>query len=96
MILLTLNIRGVGGTLKLASMRRVFRKVNPDVILLQETLVDEEKARRFMVTLVPNWYICAVDSVGNSGGLLAAWDWKNYALAPYLCEGGIMLKGSSF
>jgi exonuclease III len=59
MILLTLNIRGVGGTLKLASMHRVFRKVNPDVILLQETLVDEEKARCFMVTFVPTWYICA-------------------------------------
>jgi exonuclease III len=77
MIILSLNIRGVGGTLKQASMRRVCRKVKPDVILLQETLVDEEKARHFMVKFVPNWYICAVKSVGNSGGLLAAWDPKN-------------------
>jgi exonuclease III len=66
MILLSLNIRGVGGTLKQASMRRVCRKVKPDVIFLQETLVDEEKARHFMLRFVPSWCICAVSSLGNS------------------------------
>jgi hypothetical protein len=95
MILLTLNIRGVGGTLKQASMRRVFRKVKPDVIMLQETLVDEEKARLFMVKFIPNWDICAINSVGNSGGLLAAWNLENFSLVPFLCGGGINLKGIS-
>jgi hypothetical protein len=63
--------------------------------MLQETLVVEEKARRFMDSLVPIWYICAIDYVGTSSKLLPAWDPKNYALTPYLCEGGIFLKGSS-
>jgi exonuclease III len=44
MILLTLNVRGVGGSLKTASVRRILTKVNPDIIFLQETLVAEEKA----------------------------------------------------
>jgi hypothetical protein len=65
------------------------------VILLQETLVDEEKARKFMVKFVPNWYIYAVNSVGNSSGLLAAWDPEKLSLVPSLCGGGIILKGFS-
>jgi hypothetical protein len=95
MILLSLNIRGVGGTLKQASMCRVCRKVKPDVIFLQETLVDEEKARLFMLKFVPNWCTCAVISVGNSGGLLATWDPNKFLLVPSLCSGGIILKGIS-
>jgi hypothetical protein len=47
MILLSLNIRGVGGPLKLASMRRLLDKIHPTVILLQETLVDVEAAMEF-------------------------------------------------
>jgi exonuclease III len=43
MILLSLNIQGVEGTLKQASMRRVIKKVKPGVIFLQEMLGDEEK-----------------------------------------------------
>jgi exonuclease III len=48
MILLTLNVRGVGGALKTASMHRLFTKVKLDIIFLQETLVAEDKARLFM------------------------------------------------
>jgi len=95
MIILSLNIQGVGGTLKQASMHTVCRKVKPNVILLQETLVDEVKDQHFMVKFVPNWYICAVKSVGNSGGLLAAWDPVKFLLVLSLCSGGIILKGFS-
>ena len=80
MILLSLNIHGVGGTLKQASMHRVCRKDKPDVILLQETLIDEEKAHLLLLNFVPNWCTCTVISVGNLGGLLAAWDPNNFLL----------------
>jgi endonuclease/exonuclease/phosphatase family metal-dependent hydrolase len=95
MILLTLNLRGVGGTLKLASMRRLLRKSKPDIIFLQETLVDEEKARLFMLKFVPGWLSCVVSSVGNSGGLLVTWDPNKFVLEPTLCCGGILLSGIS-
>jgi exonuclease III len=88
MILLSLNIRGVGGTLKQASMHRVLRKVKPDVIFLQETLVDEEKARLFMLKFVPNWCSCMVSSVGNSGGLLATWDPNKFVLTSFTMQWG--------
>jgi exonuclease III len=74
MILLSLNIRGVGGPLKLPSMHRILSKTKPDIIFLQETLVAEEKARKFMNILCPNWVICAVSSIGKSCGLLVAWN----------------------
>jgi exonuclease III len=47
MILLSLNIRGVGGPLKLPSLHRLLIVNKPDIIFFQETLVDEEKARKF-------------------------------------------------
>jgi exonuclease III len=76
-------------------MRRLLRKVKPDVVFLQETLVDEEKARHFMLKFVPNWCSCVVSSVGNSGGLLASWDPNKFVLLPSLCSGGILLIDTS-
>jgi endonuclease/exonuclease/phosphatase family metal-dependent hydrolase len=94
MILLSLNIRGVGGTLKKASLRRLLDKTLPDIIFLQETLVDEQRARVFLSTLRPLWFVCVVNSVGKSGGLLAAWDPTKFDLEPFLSCGGILLTGT--
>ena len=68
MIMLSLNIRGVGGSLKLASMRRLLSKRTPHVIFLQETLMTNERARDFMHALRPDWMSCAISLVGSSGG----------------------------
>jgi hypothetical protein len=95
MILLTLNVRGVGGSLKTASVRRVLTKVNTDIIFLQETLVAEDKAQLFMHKLVPSWHMCVVNSVGTSRGLLVTWDPNKFTLVPSLCEGGILLSGTN-
>jgi exonuclease III len=48
MMLLSLNIRGVGGTLKTASVRRLLDNAHPDIVFLQETLVDAQRARDFL------------------------------------------------
>jgi len=73
------------------SMHRLLTKVKPYIILLQETLVEEEKDRQFMFKFVPRWYSCYVISVDNSGGLLVTWDPKNFVLDPTLCNRGILL-----
>jgi hypothetical protein len=72
MILLSLNIRGVGGPLKLASMCRLLSTVSPHIIFLQETLTIDVKARNFMFTLKPDWLVCVVSAIGHSGGLLVS------------------------
>jgi hypothetical protein len=95
MILLSLNIRGVGGSLKFASMRNFLSKTQPNVIFLQETLVAGEKARNFMYMLRPEWMICAVSSVEKFGGILVSWDPNFFDLVLILGCGGIFLSGTS-
>jgi exonuclease III len=91
MLLLTLNIRGIGGTLKDASVRRLLDQTRPDIVFLQETLVHEQKDRYFMHHLRPYWVSSVVNSVGTSGGLLVTWDPNLYELVPFLTIGGILL-----
>jgi hypothetical protein len=93
MILLTLNVRGVGGSLKIASVHILLTKVNADIIFLQERLVAEEKAQLFMHKIVPTWHMCVVSSIGTSGGLLVPWDPNKCTLVPSLCASGILLTG---
>jgi hypothetical protein len=93
MILLSINVRGVGGPLKLPNMRRLISSTKPDLIFLQETLVDEEKARNFLIALCPSWKLSTVSSKGKSGGLLVAWNPYLLDLQPFLCVGGILLAG---
>jgi hypothetical protein len=94
MILLSLNIRGVGVTLKSTSFQRIISRTSPDIIFLQETLVDGNKAINFLNTFRPSWLTCVVSLVGNSGGLLVTWDPSKFELVHYLCCGGIFLTGT--
>jgi hypothetical protein len=95
MILLSINIRGVGGPLKQTSLKRIIDQTQPSLIFLQETLVEASVARDFMHLLRPTWLSCAASSVGTSGGLLATWDPAFFNLSPMLSPGGILLSGIS-
>jgi hypothetical protein len=70
MIYMSLNLRGVGGTLKAASFRRALENTHPNLIFIQETLVHEHKAQAFMIKFHPTWVSCAVSSVGSWEELL--------------------------
>jgi hypothetical protein len=96
MLLLSLNIRGIGGTLKVASVRRLLDHSRPEIVFLQETLVNAQKARDFMHLLRPSWVSSVVNSVGTLGGLLVSWDPNLYELVPYLTIGGILLTGRCY
>jgi exonuclease III len=74
MRILSLNIRGVGGTPKLSSLRRLVQIVLPDIILVQETMVDAVRARNVLSKLFPCWKCCLEDALGQYGGLYAAWN----------------------
>jgi endonuclease/exonuclease/phosphatase family metal-dependent hydrolase len=93
MIVLSLNIRGIGGTLKAASFRRLLERSKPDIIFLQETLSADQKSRDFVHQFRTSWVTAAVNSIGNSGGLLVAWDPSLFDLRPFLSSGGILLLG---
>jgi hypothetical protein len=74
MLVLSLNIRGTGGSLKAASFRRLLENSKPNIIFLQETLSEAQKSRDFLFRFKPDWFSVAVSSINNSGGLLVAWD----------------------
>ena len=93
MIVLSLNIRGIRGTLKAASFRRLLAGTSTDLIFLQETLSDDQKAREFIHRFRPSWLSSAINSIGNSGGLLVAWDPYVFDLTPFLTIGEILLVG---
>jgi hypothetical protein len=65
MLLLSLNIRGIGGTLKEASVRRVLDQTRPDILFFQETLVSDVRARGFLQVIRPSWVSCSVSACGK-------------------------------
>ena len=96
MILLSLNLRGVEGSHKLASVRHLFHQYHSEILFFQENLVDELLARSFLHSLKPEWYSAAISSDGRSGGLLVAWDTKKFDLRHFVCCGGLLCNGYSF
>jgi hypothetical protein len=93
MLLLSLNIMGMGGILKLAFVRGLLDKVQPNIVFLQETLVHAEKEHAFFNLLRPPWHYCAVNSVGKSGGIFISWDSNSFELMPYLTCGRLLVTG---
>jgi hypothetical protein len=93
MIVLSLNIRGIGGPLKVASFRRLLENTKPDLIFLQETLVSDLLSRDFLHRFRPTWISAAASSLGNSGGLLVAWNPDLLSLNSFMTKGGILLSG---
>ena len=45
MKILSLNVRGFGGSHKKLSLKRLIKRVDPDIILFQETMVNGGKVR---------------------------------------------------
>ena len=74
MLMLSLNIRGLGGRPKLLSLRALFNSLKPDFIFLQETMCSDVSALVAFSKLLPSWEFCAISARGLSGGLLYAWN----------------------
>jgi hypothetical protein len=64
-------------------------------LFFQKILVDESRARSFLMKLKLLWYSVVVSSVGKSRGLLVAWDPDKFKLKPYICCGGLLVTGIS-
>jgi hypothetical protein len=93
MIVATLNVRGVGGSLKSLTLKRFLEKNNPYVLFIQETMVGVAKEREVFVKLLPKWNFCGVDSIGLSGGFLTAWNPRKADFVVFLTPAGILLEG---
>ena len=94
MLILSLNICGLGGRTKSLSLRALFKSLNPDFILLQETMCSASPALFAFLKLLPSWEFCAISARGLSRGLLSAWNpYKANCRAFQTCA-GILLQAS--
>jgi hypothetical protein len=93
MIILSLNIHGFGGTHKLTSLKSLFSQIKPNIVFLQETLVNSDKVTRLFLQCAPSWNVVALNPCGRSGGLLSGWNPTFVELSIIDTLPGIYLEG---
>lgn len=74
MIVLSWNIRGLGGKIKRSVVRKLISKHNPHFVCIQET--KSENITQKLIGSIwndPNTQWVASPSIGNSGGILSLW-----------------------
>lgn len=86
MIIVSLNMRGLGGRPKQLALHKLIDMLQLDLVLLQETMMNGDKARDLSAQFLAGWEMCSIDSNGQSGGLLS-----NFV--PFMTYGGILLEG---
>ena len=94
MKIVSMNIRGYGGLTKQKSLKELFTSLNPEIILLQETMCDNFFALRLFAKTKPGWEYCALDAHGLSGGILSAWNPCLIQCKAYHSFSGIILYAS--
>ena len=92
MMILSPNVRGLGGKTKLSRLCSLFHSLCPDMILLQETMCSTFPALYAFSKLLPNWEFCATSASGLSGGLLTAWNPRMVRCRAYETPTGILVK----
>ena len=75
MRILTWNIRGLGDKTKRMAIKRFLKKLNPYIVLLQESKKDGFD-RSFIKSIWSSKEIgwASVEANGRSGGILSLWD----------------------
>lgn len=75
MIVLSWNVKGLGGVEKRRLVKEAIKSCNPNVVVIQETKKEELSGRLVRWILGPDlveW--CVVPMVGIVGGILCAWN----------------------
>ena len=94
MKIVSMNIHGFGGPTKQKALKELFSTLNPDIILLQETMCDHFTTLRLFSFMKPGWELCAIDALGLSGGILSAWNPRLVRCKAYHSFVGLLLSAS--
>ena len=94
MKIVSMNIHGFGGPTKQKSLKDLFTSLNPDIILLQETMCDHFISLCLFAFMKPSWEFCAIDALGLFGGILSAWNPRLVRCKAYHSFVGILLSAS--
>ena len=89
MKILSLNVRGMGGSTKQKILHHLLTSVSPELILLQGTMSSTYPALLAFSKLHPGWEFCAISSKGLSG-----WNPLKVQSKAYKTMAGILIKAS--
>ena len=92
MIILSLNVQGLGGLAKQKGLRHLFSSLLLDIILLQETMNSTYPALLAFSKLCLGWELCATNSSGLSRGILSKWNPHFVKCKAFHTFAGILLK----
>jgi exonuclease III len=62
MIIISFNVRGIGGPQKTISLKRMILSLKPDIIMLQEKMCTGENVRDIVEPWLRNWSFNVVDA----------------------------------
>ena len=74
---LSLNCRGLESPSKSLSLQRLLELLQPDIVILQETLGEASLIISLLEELLKGWSLFSLDSLGCSGGLAMGWNSKS-------------------
>ena len=94
MKILSINIWGFEGLSKQKALISLFSDLNPDMILLEETMCNYYQSLLMSSRFKLGWELCDVDASGLSGGLLVGWNPLLVCCKAFSSFGGIFLKAS--
>jgi len=93
MIITSFNVRRVGGAPKLQAHKRMFSKLKPNIVLIQETMCCSAKACEVFIKIFPRWDVSALDGEDMFGGLFETWNPLVVDLKPFSFCARLFLKG---
>ena len=96
MILVSLNVQGLGNESKRATLKHFLGSLKPGILLLQETMTDGDSSCDYFFKFKPYWFVSVGDSNGLSGGTLVAQNPPVENLSSYITLSGIMVEGHLF
>lgn len=78
---------------KFIALKRIFKLVNPDLVLIQESMCLSQKVVEFFIRLFPGGKVSATGATGLSWDLLVAWNPLVWNLKPFFTYASIILEG---
>ena len=81
MIIVTWNVRGLGTFDKCLRVKNYLKSVKPDIIMLQETKIENPKPFIFKCLgwgVIDEWAF--IPAVGTSGGIFTGWSSNSWAV----------------
>ena len=95
MIIVSMNVRGLGGVPKRRSLQRLLNSSKTDIILFQETMEARDKFSKSLSYFLPGWNFVSLDVEGQSRCLILGWNDYVMIVSSFSYQTTILIQGKS-